>query len=424
MSDLISFLNDWAVSLFGSILAAYFCSALTTRRHKWIFWVSMALIPIVQSYIYYAWDGGFLRKIYPLLVHIPLLIVLVLLTRRVLWPVISIFTAYLCCQLRRWIALLVVQVLGGGELMRCSVELLVTVPLLLLLLKWAAPTITQLGSHPTKTQCLFGAVPAMYYVFDYVTRVYSDILLRGDPVAVEFMPFICCVAYLVFLLHYSAVERAKIQAQQVQNSMSVQLTQAVREIDALRRSQALASRYRHDLRHHLQYVSACIENGQEAQAQQYISGICQEIEAQRVERFCENEAVNLILSAFAGRAKKAGLTMQVQGSLSAFTLASDSDLCVLLSNALENALNACQPLAAAGEDCVIDVQFYERAQKFFFQLTNPCRAEEVRLVKGVPVTDKPGHGLGVQSICSIVAKYGGVCDFSVHQEKFTLRLSL
>ncbi len=424
MTDLIPFLNDWAVSLFGSILAACFCSALTTRRNQWIFWVSMALIPIVQSWIYYTWDGGFLRKIYPLLVHIPLLIVLVLLTRRVLWPVISIFTAYLCCQLRRWIALLVVQLLGGGELMRCSVELLVTVPLLLLLLKWAVPAITQLGKHPVKTQCLFGAVPAMYYVFDYVTRVYSDILLRGDPVAVEFMPFICCVAYLVFLLHYSAVERAKIQAQQVQNSMSVQLTQAVREIDALRSSQALASRYRHDLRHHLQYVSACIENGQETQAQQYISGICQEIEAQRVERFCENEAVNLILSAFVGRARKAGLTMQVKGSLSAFTLASDSDLCVLLSNALENALNACQPLAAAGEDCVIDVQFYERAKKFFFQLTNPCRPEEVHLAKGVPVTDKPGHGLGVQSICSIVAKYGGVCDFSLQGKRFTLRLSL
>ena len=424
MSTLIPFLNDWAVSLFGSVLAACFCSALGTRRNKWIFWVSMALIPIVQSWIYYLWDGGFLRKIYPLLVHVPLLIVLVVLTHRVLWPLISIFTAYLCCQLRRWVALLVVALLGGGELLRCGVELLVTLPLLLVLLKWAAPTIAQLGSYPRKTQCLFGAVPALYYVFDYATRVYSDILLRGDPVAVEFMPFMCCVAYLIFLLHYSAVERAKLQAQQVQNSMRLQLTQAVREIDALRSSQALASRYRHDLRHHLQYVSACIENGQETQAQRYISGICREIEAQRVERFCENEAANLILSAFAGRTRRTGIAFQAKGSLSAFLLISDSDLCVLLSNALENALHACQPLAEEGRDCQIDVQFYERGQKIFFQITNPCRPEAVRLVKGVPVTDQPGHGLGVQSICSIVAKYGGVCDFSVQGETFILRLSL
>ena len=215
MSELIPFCNDWAVGLFGSVLAAYFCSALTTRRNKWIFWVSMTLIPVAQSWVYYLWDGSFLRKIYPLLVHLPLFLVLLFLTRRALWPLISIFTAYLCCQLRRWIALFVIQLLGGGELMRCSVELLVPLPLLLALLKWAAPPIANLGNYPTKTQCLFGSVPVMYYAFDYLTRVYSDILIRGEPVAVEFMPFLCSVAYLVFLLHYSKVERAKIQAAQV-----------------------------------------------------------------------------------------------------------------------------------------------------------------------------------------------------------------
>ena len=114
MSELIPFCNDWAVGLFGSVLAAYFCSALTTRRNKWIFWVSMTLIPVLQSWVYYLWDGSFLRKIYPLLVHLPLFLVLLFLTRRALWPLISIFTAYLCCQLRRWIALFVIQLLGGG----------------------------------------------------------------------------------------------------------------------------------------------------------------------------------------------------------------------------------------------------------------------------------------------------------------------
>ena len=241
MRELIPFCNDWAVGLFGSVLAAYFCSALTTRRNKWIFWVSMTLIPVAQSWIYYLWDGSFLRKIYPLLVHLPLFLVLLFLTRRALWPLISIFTAYLCCQLRRWIALFVIQLLGGGELMRCSVEMLVPLPLLLALLKWAAPTIANLGNYPTKTQCLFGSVPVMYYAFDYLTRVYSDILISGEPVAVEFMPFLCSVAYLVFLLHYSKVERDKIQAEQVQNNMSMQLAQAVRQIDAMRESQDLAS---------------------------------------------------------------------------------------------------------------------------------------------------------------------------------------
>lgn len=80
--------------------------------------------------------------------------------------------------------------------------------------------------------------------------------------------------------------------------------------------------------------------------------------------------------------------MQVLGYLSDFILASDSDLCVLLSNALENALHACAPLVEAGQDCVIDVNFHERGKKFFLQITNPCQQEKVRLVKGHP-RDRP-----------------------------------
>ena len=185
----------------------------------------------------------------------------------------------------------------------------------------------------------------------------------------------------------------------------------------------MASQYRHDLRHHLQYLSSCIGSGQAEQAQAYISDICEEIEAQKVQRYCENEAANLILSSFAGRAQKNGVSMHIQGTLPAFILVSDSDLCVLLSNALENALHACCSLVAEGKACEIDVQFYERGGKLFLQVTNPCR-NTVHFEKGLPVSDRPGHGIGVQSICAIVRRYGGVYAFLVQDGQFILRLSL
>lgn len=302
-------------------------------------------------------------------------------------------------------------------------ELLLTLPLLLFLLHYAAPLVRQLSDYPAKTQCQFGSIPALYYGFDYLTTVYTDLLASGDPVVVEFMPFVCCAAYLVFLLYNSIKERTQNQLKQVQKSLGIQLNQAVREIDALRESQMLASQYRHDMRHHLQYVSACIEDGQEEQALAYIAGICKEIEAQKVERYCENEAANLILSAFAGRAKKDGIQMQVKGTLPAFIMVSDSDLCVLLSNALENALHACQSFAAAEKTCVIDVQFYNKDNRLFLQIENPYN-DEVLFENGIPVSHEPGHGLGVQSICAIVERYGGMYTFLVKNGHFILRLSL
>ncbi len=84
----------------------------------------------------------------------------------------------------------------------------------------------------------------------------------------------------------------------------------MREITTLQESQNLASRYRHDLRHHLQYLYACLENHQIQKAEDYISDICNELEQQKVIQYCENEAANLILSSFAGRAEAEGIVMK------------------------------------------------------------------------------------------------------------------
>lgn len=422
MSEMVSLLNGGAVSIFGSILSASFCNALNNRRNRLIFWSCMLLVHLLQGMTYFLFKPEFLRQIYPLVVHLPLFFVLAALTGRFLWPLFSILSAYLCCQLRRWIALFATALFSGGSMMQEIIELAITLPLLFFLLYFVTPSVRPLAHYPANVQCRFGIVPLLYYLFDYFTRVYTYLLSSGNSVAVEFMPFVCCAAYLAFLLYNSAGEKTHNRLKQTQKSLDIQLGQAVREITALRESQALTRQYRHDMRHHLQYLSSCIENGQSEQAQAYITGICREIEAQKLETYCENEAANLILSAFAGRAAKDGIVMNVQGTLPASIDVSDSDLCVLLSNALENALNACQPLAAAGKSCIIDVQFYMKDNRLFLQIANPCR-EGILFEKGLPVSEKPDHGIGVQSICAVVERYGGIYTFLVKDGQFILRLS-
>ena len=215
---------------------------------------------------------------------------------------ISVLTAYLCCQLRRWLALIAVAIFSGGDTMQYAVEIIVTVPLLILLLK-AAPAIRSVSQYSRAVQCQFGIVPAVYYAFDYATRVYTDLLFSGSAVVVEFMPFVCSAAYLLFLIHISKEQHARLRLEELKSNLDLQVHQAVHEIEALRISQQKTRAYRHDLRHHLQYIAACIENEQYEQALQYIHSISEEIEASRVTVYCENEAANLILSSFADRAK-------------------------------------------------------------------------------------------------------------------------
>ena len=115
--------------------------------------------------------------------------------------------------------------------------------------------------------------------------------------------------------------------------------------------------------------------------------------------------------------------MKITAALPQKIKVSDTDLCVLLSNALENAIHATAPFAEAGEECLISVQLFEKGGKVFLQVMNPSK-ETVRLKKGIPVSEHPGHGFGVQSICAIVERYHGVVAFLQENGNFILRLSI
>ena len=259
--------NSVAVTLFGIALSAAFCNIHWTPKAKKRMLLYTLMIFCLSGIAYLGVDPGFGRYLYPLHTHLPLVLALCSLSHERLWPVISVLTAYLCCQLRRWLALIAVAIFSGGDTMQYAVEMIVTVPLLILLLK-TAPAIRSVSQYSRAVQCQFGIVPAVYYAFDYATRVYTDLLFSGSAVVVEFMPFVCSAAYLLFLIHISREQHARLHLEELKSNLDLQVHQAVREIEALRISQQKTRTYRHDLRHHLQYITACIENKQYEQALQ------------------------------------------------------------------------------------------------------------------------------------------------------------
>ena len=211
--------------------------------------------------------------------------------------------------------------------------------------------------------------------------------------------------------------------QQERNALKMQTKQSMQEIEFLRYSQEQAAAHRHDLRHHLQYLYSCMENGQTEQGQEYIQRVCHEIESHKVTIYCENETANLILGAYADKFMKDGIPMEIQFSIGKSPVISSVDLCVLLANALENALNECRYLLIQKIPVQVQVVGYEKEHKIFLQITNTCRAD-ILFQDGIPVTKREGHGIGTRSICAIVNKYQGIYSFSVKNENFILRVVL
>ena len=421
--NLISLLNGFAVAVFGMILSASFCDVVWSRKKQLAMLGSMSGLLMIQGIIIYFMETEMVRFLYPLITHLPLMVILFILTKKKLWSVISVFVAYLCCQVRRWLALFITAAIGGDTVVQQAAELLITIPLLLVLLKYVSSAVRSISFSTTWVQSQFCLIPAVYYIFDYTTKIYTDLLVEGSPVVAEFMSFVCSMAYLIFVLRSSEEKWIRNQLEQTQDSLNLQISQAVREIDTLRESQQKTRQYRHDLRHHMQYLSACMENGKLEHAKEYIRGICSEIEESKVIVYCENEAANLIFSAFAGRAKEQKVSLQVTAQISKNLHISESDLCVLLSNALENALHACNSLKNKAEVTVIEVSAFQKNKKLFLQIINPCNSN-ITFVQGIPVTDQPGHGIGVRSICALVERYEGIYTFEELEGKFIFRISI
>ena len=61
----------------------------------------------------------------------------------------------------------------------------------------------------------------------------------------------------------------------------------------------------------MNFLQSCLNENKYTQAQDYIKEICTNLDNSRITRYCDNEAVNLILSSYIDSANEYNITTQV-----------------------------------------------------------------------------------------------------------------
>lgn len=175
------------------------------------------------------------------------------------------------------------------------------------------------------------------------------------------------------------------------------------------------------MRHHLNMLDGLPSAGRPDEATAYIKNVQADIEAITPRRFCENHLVNLLCSSFTDKAQRQGAVLTVDASLPNDVAISDTELCSLLSNGLENALHAVADLPADRKH--ISLYCGVRQNKLLIEIRNPC-AGPIAMRDGLPISDREGHGYGCRSIQAIAQRNGGLCVFSAQQGQFLLQIML
>ena len=417
--QVLSMVHNATTLLFGVYIAAAFLGIRMTRSNVG----RLMLFSIAVGVVYlgtYLWLGtSGTEKVYPLIVHIPLVLFLSFCYHyKPALAALSVLTAYLCCQISNWLGLLVMTV-TGSECIYYAVRIVVTGITFVLLIRYVSDATAALLEKPTRSLLIFAMVPFMYYVFDYAAGVYTGLLYAGTRVVTEFLGFVLCLFYILFIFLYFRQYEEKNKAEQRNRLLKLQQVQTAKEIDAIRRSQREVSILRHDMRHFLSGLSALIEKGENDKAQEYIHEIIASVDNTVRHRYCANETVNMILSSYEPTMEENGITLRCALQLPETLPLSDVDMTSVLSNAIENAIHAVLPLEK--EQRLIELNASEKNGKLLISVANPY-SQKPKMSDGMPITEEKQHGFGTQSIRYTVESHNGSCRFSVTDERFILQI--
>lgn len=429
--DILGGINFALVFFFGVALSVSFAGGCKRKRDRIVL---LALCPVFLALQTASWllmgiDAA--KQFYPLYIHLPLLLGLAFgLKKPVGISLVSICAAYLCCQLPRCGGIVVAAITGSALTGEIAYTIIIA-PIFFVLWRHFVPSARDTMAESPKSLLLFGSLPIMYYIYDCIIAVRPNILyselLSSDhayfrlQMVAEILPAAVGLLYMVYTTAYREQLQRRTRAELLSSQMAGQLKQAETEMASLRRTEAQAAAYHHDMRHHLTAIDGFLTAGSPRQAQEYIKKVRTDIDKIIPKQFCENELVNLLCSSFSAKADRMKVRLKVEAVVSALLPISDTELCALLSNGLENALNA----AGEQETSRRWVELYcgVRQDNFLIEIRNPYSGGIV-FRDGLPVSDRPNHGYGCHSIRAITESHQGICEFSAEGGIFTLRVVL
>ena len=216
---------------------------------------------------------------------------------------------------------------------------------------------------------------------------------------------------LIFFILYRYVLIANRQMYESQQTKRLQEQLAMLEEynRLMQESQKQMAILRHDMRHNYRLIYTMLKSGDVDEALKHIETQEKILESTAVKIFCNVPLLNAALSIYLQRAEDLKIEFEHRIDLPKNLKFDESDFAILISNLLENAVNASlkQPIDR------------RRISIIIAHIENQCALEvtnlfdfKVSFENGLPITNRDGHGIGIISLKNFMEKYSAQMDFS------------
>ncbi|MEG0617223.1 MAG: GHKL domain-containing protein [Oscillospiraceae bacterium] len=173
----------------------------------------------------------------------------------------------------------------------------------------------------------------------------------------------------------------------------------------------------HDMRHHMRILRTIAgESTQNNRLIAYLDSYEPHLTQQEVNIWSNHSVADAIIGYYAPAAKRLNATYDVRLAIPPEINFPDDELCILLSNLLENATEALSRQQQLPRKIYLRGDFQNG--RLGIVLDNSYSGAITKRDDKYISSKHEGFGFGISSVCAIVKKYGGLADFSADANTF------
>ena len=204
----------------------------------------------------------------------------------------------------------------------------------------------------------------------------------------------------------------------------IQMATQKKQIETLQRNAQRNRRARHDIRHHILALQTMLTRKEYAQALDYLQEYDQKLEANTSVNYTAHTVLNTILTHYFDLCKKNDIRTNVSLSLDETLPVSDMDLCIILGNLLENAVEAC--CRQTGGDRFLSLQMTMKSPDILVLIIENSYNGIIREQNDSFLSSKEDGriGIGIDSVRHLVKQYHGVCKIAYNTTTFKVNILL
>lgn len=179
----------------------------------------------------------------------------------------------------------------------------------------------------------------------------------------------------------------------------------------------------HEFKNHMECIASLFQHGEYDRLNSYIMQIQNNMNNVHDLMDTNNKLVNVILNSKYLEACEKNILLVVKANDLSELAIEDQDLVIILSNLLNNAIEACEK----SENKVIKLKIIKERKWLIISTTNSYEQEPVRIA-GKYITSKlentQYHGIGIENIKDVIEKYNGTSAIKAENNIFQFSILL